>query len=64
MTTQKKQTQDRNGSPQPKSTGKYLKSEMIRVDCDFANFIRNEATKADISVTETTRMLYLLLQNI
>jgi len=41
-----------------KVQGKYLPSVMLRVDLDFANYVRAEARKAALSATAVTRMLY------
>lgn len=41
-----------------KQTGTHQKSQMIRVDADFADWVRGIAKKEGTSVTEVTRMLY------
>lgn len=46
-------------STQPKVTGTYLKTEMLRVDHDFAQMVREIARTFSLTVTEVTRTMYL-----
>ena len=45
-------------SRKPATMGTALKSRMIRVDADFAEWCRAEAMKSGVSITEVTRSLY------
>lgn len=46
----------------PKSTGKFLPSEMLRVDRDFAQYVRDQARIGGVPVTEVTRVILQSLQ--
>lgn len=46
-------------SRNPKMIGKSVKSATIRVDADFAQFIRRRAMESGVSITDVTRMIYL-----
>ena len=42
----------------PVQQGTHLKTQMIRVDGDFAAAVKREAASHEIKVTEVTRHLY------
>lgn len=41
--------------------GTYLKTQMIRVDADYAAAIKKEAKDAGVKVTEYTRFIYEMM---
>ena len=42
----------------PAITGQVLKSRMVRIDAEFADWMRREAMKAGTSITEVSRSVY------
>lgn len=42
----------------PATAGRTLKSRMVRVDADFAEYMRQEAMKAGVSITEVSRSIF------
>lgn len=44
----------------PKKQGKSVRSQILRVDADFADYVRTRAEKEG-SVTEVTRKIYQML---
>jgi len=45
-------------SRKPQQQGDNLKSQLLRVDAGFAAFVRGEAMRSGVSITEVTRQLY------
>ena len=45
-------------TPEPIQQGTHLRTQMIRVDGDFAAAVKREAEAHKIKVTEVTRHLY------
>lgn len=43
----------------PATQGENLKSQLIRVDAKFAQWLREEAMKSGQSITDVTRILYM-----
>lgn len=51
-------TFDRGDAMKAIQQGTHLKTQMLRVDADFADALRKEAAASGIKVTEVTRHLY------
>lgn len=45
-------------SARPAIIGKTLKSRMVRVDAEFADWMREEAKRAGVSITEVSRSVF------
>jgi hypothetical protein len=45
-------------SRKPQQHGEFHKSQLLRVDADFAEFVRGEAMRSGSSITEVTRQLH------
>jgi hypothetical protein len=43
----------------PQQHGDAIKSQLVRVDAEFAAWVRSEAGASGISITEVTRQLFL-----
>ena len=67
MTAKKKNTKRTSTKKVPPAKslgyvqGKNLKSTMLRVDAEFAEFVRSHAQAGDMSVTEATRSILQMI---